>query len=871
MRFQTNQPKIIDNEKGLDITFELLSSQLNGGEHTLALGGSVPTDFGTIPAHGTSYAQWWIKSSLLGHFTDYNVEATHITSYDNPDLSLLNNVTIHELIRSLEVINSVNNTKLVGFLANDNIDAEDQPDIIYFSDGTTENVHISTSSSISKISDTEYVLTVTPSSSGWNYSSILDPTIGRQELVGVKRNSDGKEISLRNFWQTDRTLRDGKDPLYENRIHFADNMSNGQESYTLTFSDKANETLGITEFGNIPASGTAATTPVTVISVKFNKPIKAETFSTDDIDLSIQGEKMDASKITLSSNDNQTFTLNVTAVTEANGFYVLTIRTAEIVDSEGFAGKNGKSASWVQYVGNKVAIAVKAIPKNGGTITPNSGAFEYGNSTQFTAEASEGFKFLNWTSDDEVLSTEHILDYMVNGDATLTANFETIKHQVTINYDSEGGSIEGGYNAFFDYGKVLNLVATPNNGYNFDGWIVNDMPASSENNLNLTVNKDFVVEAVFTKKIVFETTYSFAKGWNWFSINVVNEDLANPTQLFNTISNNVESIVGCEGTLNNGENGFSGSLSTLNNEQSYRIKMTNSDNLTLTGEQCEPTITLTTGWNWLGYASIETQELNTALANIPAESGEIIKGKDEFAIYDGTKWLGNLSSMIPGAGYMYNARSVKSFKYANDNGISTATDNGAVNSISYDKHAYANNMNIIAKLQNSYNETIDASNYIVAAFINDECRGASALCDEWLFMTVHGETNGDEISFRAYDTANGLEYLITEKIEFASDNLLGELSSPTIFTLGDEISSINNIGNDKVSIYPNPVNEYLYIKTGYDSVNLKIVDMSGNCIISKEDVTSEQAVDVSTLTPGVYILTISKDNNTHLHKFIKIE
>lgn len=41
----TNQPEIVDNEKGLKVKFELMSSQLNGQEKTLALGGSVSTNF----------------------------------------------------------------------------------------------------------------------------------------------------------------------------------------------------------------------------------------------------------------------------------------------------------------------------------------------------------------------------------------------------------------------------------------------------------------------------------------------------------------------------------------------------------------------------------------------------------------------------------------------------------------------------------------------------------------------------------------------------------------------------------------------------------------------------------------------------------
>ena len=56
VKMVTNQPEIIDNQKGLLIDFEFISSQLNGQDKTLALGQSIPTDFGTIPAHTQAYA-----------------------------------------------------------------------------------------------------------------------------------------------------------------------------------------------------------------------------------------------------------------------------------------------------------------------------------------------------------------------------------------------------------------------------------------------------------------------------------------------------------------------------------------------------------------------------------------------------------------------------------------------------------------------------------------------------------------------------------------------------------------------------------------------------------------------------------------------
>lgn len=238
VRMVTHQPEIIDNEKGLLIDFELFSSQLNGGDKTLALGDNVATDFGTIPAGKTSYAQWWFTSTLLGHFSEYDVKTTHVTSYGNPDLSLLDAVKIHELIHTLS-LPKIENSDIPqkGFLVNDVKDSKDLPDMLYLTDGTTAKVTIATATATYN-GDNQYTLITTPKTAGWNYGSIADPTGGRKNLISITRQSDGATIDLTNFWQTDRTLRDGKDPLYEYRLHFADQMTEMGETYILTFEDK---------------------------------------------------------------------------------------------------------------------------------------------------------------------------------------------------------------------------------------------------------------------------------------------------------------------------------------------------------------------------------------------------------------------------------------------------------------------------------------------------------------------------------------------------------------------------------------------------------------------------------------------------------
>lgn len=342
----TDQPEIIDNDKGLNISLELLSSQLNGKDQTLALGGSVATPFGTIPAGKTSYAQWWFTNTLLGHFTDYDVKATHITSYDNPDLSLLNEVTIHELIRSI----NIPKTDLAGFLVNDIVDSEDLPDMIYLSDGTVEKVATTKKGTIASSDTYQYTLTVIPAESGWNYGSISDPTNGRQNLTSILRRSDGAIIDTRNIWQTSCTLRDGKEPLYENRIHFVDKMSTTQEQYQLTFEPGPSVVLEVSSFEGVPLENTVADKPVKEVTVRFNKAIDASTFTSEDLTLVLQGEAQDASLITIRKVDDQTFVLDLTAVTKCDGYYVLTIQAAGLTDTEGYNGDSGKSVNWVQYL-----------------------------------------------------------------------------------------------------------------------------------------------------------------------------------------------------------------------------------------------------------------------------------------------------------------------------------------------------------------------------------------------------------------------------------------------------------------------------------------------------------------------------------------
>lgn len=230
----TSAPQIVENEKGLLVDFIPKYSKREGKDTELWLSESIPLQLGTIPAKTTTYAQWFFESKLMGQMADYDVNITHVTSYNNPELTLIpeDGIKIRTLVRSLEVSDGV------GFMTDDLPDADDAPDHLYLSNGTDEDVSVA-HASCTRLNDTQLRITVVPSADGWNYVKVADPFYGKMVIASIVRESDQKPMPLRNFWQTDRTLREGKDPLAEDIIHLATCFEGTREDTFLITMERA--------------------------------------------------------------------------------------------------------------------------------------------------------------------------------------------------------------------------------------------------------------------------------------------------------------------------------------------------------------------------------------------------------------------------------------------------------------------------------------------------------------------------------------------------------------------------------------------------------------------------------------------------------
>lgn len=790
VRMSTNQPEIVDNEKGLKVKFELMSSQLNGQEKTLALGGSVSTDFGNIPAHSTSYAQWWLKSSLLGHFTDYDVTATHLTSYGNKDLSLLNDVTIHELIRSIDVTKG--DKTLKGFMTNDIVDADDTPDMLYLSDGEIEKVNVAASSSITKTSDTEYTLTITPSEEGWNYGNLSDPTYGVSALKSVTRASDGKQISLRNFWQTDRTLRDGKDPLYENRIHFADQFDGkNAESYILTFEATPSLMLEVASIEGAPAEDEVATQPVNTLKVMFNKYIDPATFTSEDIQINVQGKEQDSQLVKISTEDNKNFVLDLTQLNASagNGYYTLTVQTSGITDSEGFAGKTGKTASWTQFVNNQVKLLTSVYPENAGEVIGRVAGNEvaYGTTIQLVAKAKEGYQFASWSLNGETISTNDTINQVALGDLNMVANFEKKTYQVNIEENCEGGSITQTYTGVYHYGDQLVLKAEADEDYSFAHWTVNGKQTEDAETLSLIVDKDLTVSASF-KQERYEQNITLMRGWNWIA-----SYLADPISASDIASKSSQIISSSE------------EIENLLPAQTYKVKALTSFISKSKGRLFEASTTpvgINAGWNWLGYPLRENQELASAISN--ASEGDYIVGQTGFAQFYAGTWEGTLKQLITNQGYLYKSVKQNNLEFAEATTPSQLSDEEQQD-MEVDIRKYPSTMNIIGKLtQKDANMT--GSDYRLYVMVGNECRGISQLIDGKYYLTIYGEKD-EKLNMVIENLQTQESILVQDALTFKED-VLGSRTSPYDFNI-DIMTGIENILADGKELRIYSIDGYL--------------------------------------------------------------
>lgn len=371
------------------------------------------------------------------------------------------------------------------------------------------------------------------------------------------------------------------------------------------------------------------------------------------------------------------------------------------------------------------------------------------------------------------------------------------------------------------------------------------------------------------------------KGWNWVSSNLSEAANKDAKQFLKPIEDVTERFVGiADELINDPVYGLTGGLTTITPHEGYKLKVSENVNNVWTGSGSTPettTISLHKGWNWIGYVPFGTHNVDTALANLTPSENDVVKCLDDFSTFTGGRWVGPLTQMRPGEGYMYYATTAASFTYpatrvfpVTDEASPVRADLRKVSPWNYDANGYPDNTTLIGRLYVDGVPTV-AGTYTVGAFCGDECRGVGKYVNDILFLTIHGTISKDQnVTFKAWENATGNEYTIKETIKFQGQQAGSYQSPMALNTVGTtEIEQALTAG---YTVYPKPLRSRLYINGDTEHIKtVKVLSSDGVVNLSQSGYT-EQGIDVSGLLSGVYVVAIIlTDGNVYYEKVIKAQ
>jgi Ca2+-binding RTX toxin-like protein len=437
---------------------------------------SLTVNFGNIAAGKTAVADWLLKSSLQGKFIDYKATFEHINSLGKPELSLIKDVKIHELIHKVQV-NQPTDDGLPDFLVNDIFDANFTPDTLYFSQGGTAPVKAVTNAiadAPATINDLSVQVSATVNA-GWNYLRLADPSNAQFDIQKVLR-ADGTQVKLDNVWTTDRTFPATGRPKYENILHFLDyNSTAGNTTYTVIYTPGGPSITDIIDVSPDPRS-----TAVNAITVDFSEAVKANTFDVSDITLTLNGgANLITPAVSIVSQSATRFQITgLSNLTNLDGNYQLTVNAAGIADIGGKLGAGSVSETWIKtatgnadttapIVTDIVDLLVK--PRNQPVSSLNVIFSEKIDTSTF-----------NW---QDITLTRNNGTNLITNAVTISAVNDTTYR---INGLSGLTTTDGTYNLTVNGSGIQDLSGNAGTGTQSESWVMDTIAPAIPTNINVT-------------------------------------------------------------------------------------------------------------------------------------------------------------------------------------------------------------------------------------------------------------------------------------------------------------------------------------------------------------------------------------------------
>jgi len=280
-------------------------------------------------------------------------------------------------------------------------------------------------------------------------------------------------------------------------------------------------------------------------------------------------------------------------------------------------------------------------------------------------------------------------------------------------------------------------------------------------------------------------------GWKWFSLYAVPKN-TNPSVVFKDALDAISVITDGKNTL---INWGAGSLTLNNPATMYKLNATEAFQEVFAGTPTDPTaidITLKKDWTWIGYPAQAMNSLDAAFADAEPQEGDMVKNQTGFSIYTGDEWIGTLTAVVPGEGYLYNstAAASKTFRFPKP-AVTGKTNARRKSQISNLKSQFRDNMTMIAVVKDGERVIEDA---VVSVYVGNELRGQSteAVTDGKHFLTIGGNGQADVLTF-VVSTSEGDHYLLLTDV-FQANAMRGSMAQPVVLQLNGTtgIDAIDN-------------------------------------------------------------------------------
>ncbi|MFA7446651.1 MAG: T9SS type A sorting domain-containing protein [Flavobacteriaceae bacterium] len=159
-------------------------------------------------------------------------------------------------------------------------------------------------------------------------------------------------------------------------------------------------------------------------------------------------------------------------------------------------------------------------------------------------------------------------------------------------------------------------------------------------------------------------------------------------------------------------------------------------------------------------------------------------------------------------------------------------------------------------LAGNYSFTFDATgNGILAIGIQTDLSDSSTFTELYSDISPATEAGPFEVS-------------LTENAYIVIEVFLPNAHSPVYLdnVVLETSASVENLKKNDFKLYPNPATSLLNIESTSEVKSVEIFDLTGRKVVVS---TSNNTVDVSSLTSGTYIISITSENGTAQTKFVK--